>query len=57
MKKIVIELLQQRQLEHIFNNSDFNTYRAKVVNGQKDVNNYSAALNILDMFILNSPIC
>jgi len=57
MKKFVIELLQQRQLEHIFNETDFKTYRAKVVNGQKDVNNYSAALNILDMFILNSSVC
>ncbi len=57
MKKFVIELLQQRQLLHVFNESDFKTYRAKVVNGQKDVNNYSAALNIMDMFILNSPAC
>jgi hypothetical protein len=57
MKKFVIELLQQRQLEHIFNETDFNTYRAKVVNGQRGVNTYYAALNILDMFILNSPAC
>ena len=49
--------LSNHIFEHIFNNTDFNTYRAKVVNGQTDVNNYSAALNILDMFILNSPVC
>lgn len=57
MKKIVIELLHQRGLEHIYNETDFNTYRAKVTKGYKDVNTYYAALNILDMFILNTPVC
>lgn len=55
MKKFVIELLQQRQLEHIFNESDFNYYRRKITKGKSDINQYMAALTIMDMFILNSP--
>lgn len=55
MKKFVIELLQQRQLEHIFNETDFNYYRRKITKGKSDVNQYMAALTIMDMFILNSP--
>lgn len=54
MKKIVIELLQQRQLEQIFNETDFNYYRRKITKGKADVNNYMAALTIMDLFILNS---
>lgn len=55
MKKIVIELLQQRQLEQIFNETDFNYYRRKITNGKADFNQYLAALTIMDLFILNSP--
>jgi hypothetical protein len=54
MKKFVIELLEQRQLEHIFNETDFNYYRRKITKGKGPVNEYLAALNILDLFILNS---
>jgi hypothetical protein len=54
MKKIVIELLQQRQLEQIFNETDFNYYRRKITKGKSDVNQYMAALTIMDLFILNS---
>lgn len=57
MKKFVIELLQQKQLEHLFNEIDYNCYKAKVTKGIKDFNKYHAALNILDMFILNSSVC
>ena len=55
MKKFVIELLQQRQLEHIFNETDFNYYRRKITKGKSDINQYMAALTIMDLFILNSP--
>lgn len=55
MKKIVIELLQQRQLEQIFNETDFNYYRRKITKGKSDINQYLAALTIMDLFILNSP--
>ena len=55
MKKFVIELLQQRQLEHIFNETDFKYYRRKITKGKSDVNQYMAALTIMDLFILNTP--
>jgi len=54
MKKFVIELLEQRQLEHIFNETDFNNYRRKISKGKSDINQYMAALTIMDMFILNT---
>lgn len=57
MKKIVIELLQQRQLEQIFNETDFNYYKRKITKGRTDINQYMAALTIMDLFILNSVPC
>jgi hypothetical protein len=54
MKKFVIELLEQRQLLHIFNDSDFNYYKRKISKRTGTVNKYLAALTIVDLFIFNS---
>ncbi len=57
MKKFVIELLQQRQLEHIFNETDYKYYKNKITKGRSDYNEYVAALTIMDLFIHNSNVC
>jgi hypothetical protein len=57
MKKLVIDLLQQRELTHIFNEKDYNHYKSKVTRGIRDYNEYSAAFLIMDMFIVNTPVC
>jgi hypothetical protein len=54
MKKMVIQQLEQRGLKHIFNETEFNTYKKKATGGRGYNNNYMLALNIMDMFILNS---
>lgn len=56
MKNYVLEFLAQRGLTHIFNETDFKTYKRKITTGNGEVNEYMAALNIMDMFILNSRI-
>jgi hypothetical protein len=54
MKELVIEQLQQRDLAHIFNEHDFKIYVRKSKQNGKGNNKYLEALNILDLFILNS---
>lgn len=54
MKKIVLELLEQRELSYLFNESDFNYYKRKATNGRGFVNQYWLSLAILDMFIINA---
>lgn len=53
MKKIVLELLQERELSHLYNETDFNYYKRKATNGRGFANQYWLSLAILDMFILN----
>jgi hypothetical protein len=54
MKNYVLELLAQRELSHIFNEADFNYYKRKITKGNGTVNQYMAALTIMDLFILNT---
>lgn len=54
MKKIVLELLEQRELSYLYNESDFKYYKRKASNGKTFLNQYWLALAILDMFIINS---
>lgn len=49
-----MELLAQRELSHIFTENQYKSYKRKVTSGNKDVNEYLAALSILDMFIVNT---
>ncbi|MBC7614712.1 MAG: hypothetical protein H7202_01455 [Pedobacter sp.] len=56
MKNYVLEFLEQRGLSHIFNERDYKYYRLKLTagKGRNEVNVYYTALNIMDMFIINS---
>lgn len=57
MKKFVIELLQQKELEHLFNEPEYNGYKAKLYQRNSQPNKYYMALLIMDMFILNASPC
>lgn len=57
MKKFVIELLQQKDLEHLFNEPEYNGYKAKLYKRNSQPNKYYMALLIMDMFILNASPC
>lgn len=54
MKKITLEFLTQKGLEHIFSESQFNSYKQKVTKGKKAVNQHFAGLAIADLFIINN---
>jgi hypothetical protein len=54
MKNIVVELLSQRGLEHIYSESNFKSYSKKILSKNPGANRYYVALGIFDMFIANA---
>lgn len=56
MKETVIEQLRQRDLLHIFNESDYKYYLNKIRKQGSGGNKFLIALNVLDMFICNAEL-
>lgn len=56
MKELVKEQLAQRDLLHLFNETDFNYYLRKTKTRGTGGNNYLIALNVFDMFVLNGKV-
>jgi len=54
MKNIVVELLSQRGLLHIYSDTNFKSYSKKILSNNPNANRYYVALGIFDMFILNA---
>lgn len=54
MKETVLQFLRDRDLQGIFNESDYKYYLNKVRRNGRGGNKLLIAMNVMDMFIFNS---